>query len=150
MQLHEAQNIKYKDTIDKLCRAVFGLDIQETQTLSSKEWGKPYNLISEVNNIKAQVGQLVPDEFRNRIVNLIKMDSQVQIALNDYVEPIIRSKTNFVIDEYMRTRNVSSNMTDEDKQMLCDYVDMQVRYMLSEIIRQGNLRVSFNNNGGYY
>ena len=150
MQLHEAQNIKYKDTIDKLCRAVFGLDIQETQTLSSKEWGKPYNLISEVNNVKAQVGQLVPDEFRNRIVNLIKMDSQVQIALNDYVEPIIRSKTNFVIDEYMRTRNVSSNMTDEDKQMLCDYVDMQVRYMLSEIIRQGNLRVSFNNNGGYY
>lgn len=149
MQLHEAQNIKYKETIDKLCRAVFGLDINDTQTLTSKEYGGSYNLVSEVNSIKCKLGQLVPEEFRNRIVNLINMDQNVQMALHNYIEPVIRSKTEVIIDEYMRARNVSDKMTDEDKQMLCDYVDMQVRYMLGEIIRQGNLRVSFNNSGYY-
>lgn len=149
MQLHEAQNIKYKETIDKLCRAVFGLGIHDTQMLEGKGYGESYNLISEVHRMKGKLGQLEPDEFRSHIVNLINMDNQVQTALNNYVNPIIREKTEFIIDEYMRTRNVSDKMTDEDKQMLHDYIDMQVRYMLSEIIRQGNLRVSLNNNMYY-
>lgn len=149
MQLAEAQTIKYKDTLDKLCRAVFGATLEEAQTVSADNFTPSFNLISEVYSLKMMVEPFQEDRISDTVAQLIVMDSRVQTALHDYVkrciEPDIKQDLQDILDIQSGAKLDQDQIRD-----LCQYIESAVHSTVHRVIEGGELRVSFNNSNNYY
>lgn len=149
MQLAEAQTIKYKDTLDKLCRAVFGVTLEEAQTVSTNCFTPSFNLMGEVYNLKSMMEPLQADRISDTIADLVVMNSRVQTALHDYVkrciEPDIKQDLQDILDIQSGTKLDQDQIRD-----LCQYIESMVNSTVHRVIEGGDLRVSFNNSNNYY